>query len=129
MTQTRVVWDASALLALGGGNRTASALLVSADLDPELHLFVPALSLLEADQERPGIAEHVGALHQLHTVDLDFTATLAVAELTRVGLSPGAAHAVHATRPSPEWPAGILLTTARPKLYEGLPVRLLPLDS
>jgi hypothetical protein len=127
VTDTRVVWDASALLALGGGNRAASSLLVSADLDPGLHLFVPALALLEADQERPGLAEHVGALDQLRTLDLDFTATLAVSGLARTGLSLGTAHALHACRPSPEWPDGILLSTARPKLYQGLPIRLLPL--
>ncbi|KKD11489.1 hypothetical protein TR66_30630, partial [Streptomyces sp. WM6391] len=60
----------------------------------------------------------------MHTVDLDYPAVLAVAQLSRDGVPPGIGAAIHAARHLPEWGADALIATVAPKAYEerGLPV-------
>ena len=92
-----LVLDTPTLLALSG-NRQVSALVHRAHFETDARLWVPALSVLEADRERLGIAEHVGQLEVVHTVDLDYPAALAVARMERDGVPPGVAAAIHAAR-------------------------------
>ncbi|WP_229919398.1 hypothetical protein [Streptomyces minutiscleroticus] len=119
--------DAPTLLALSG-NRQVSALIHRAHFEPETRLWAPVLSVLEADAEHPGIAEHVGQLEVIHTVDLDYPAVLAVAQMRRNGTPIGVAAAVHAVRHLPEWGADALIATVDPKAYEDHRVPCLDLN-
>ncbi|MFH8441401.1 hypothetical protein ACH4D3_09245 [Streptomyces sp. NPDC018026] len=89
---------------------------------------MPALSVLEAERELLGITEHVGQLDVMHTVDLDYPAVLAVAQLSRDGVPPGIGAAVHAARHLPEWGADALIATVAPKAYEGRGLPVLDLN-
>jgi hypothetical protein len=125
--QHHLVLDTPALLALAG-NRQVSALIHRAHFEPETRLWAPVLSILEADAEYLGLAEHVGQLDVVHTLDLDYPAMLAVAQLRRDGVPPGIAAAIHAVRHLPEWGAGGLVATVAPQAYEGRGVPFLDLD-
>ncbi|MGW8060813.1 hypothetical protein ACVV2G_00700 [Streptomyces ziwulingensis] len=122
-----LVLDAPTLLALSG-NRHVSALVHRAHFETETRLWAPTLSLLEADRAFLGIAEHVGQLDVIHTVDLDYPAALAVARLSRDGVPPGIGAAIHAARHLPEWGADALVATVEPKAYEGRGLPVLDLD-
>ncbi|PJE94169.1 hypothetical protein CUT44_28165 [Streptomyces carminius] len=122
-----LVLDAPTLVALSG-NRQVSALIHRAHFEPETRLWVPVLSALEADREYPGIAEHIGQLEVVHTVDLDYPALLTVTGLHRDGVPPGIAAAVHAARHLPVWDTDALVATVEPKAYVGLAVPLLDLN-
>ncbi|MFE0420984.1 hypothetical protein [Streptomyces sp. NPDC058953] len=91
-------------------------------------MSAPVLSILQADLETRGIAEHIGGLDVVHTVDLDYPALLAVARMHREGVPIGVAAAVHAVRHLPEWGADGLVATVAPKEYEGLRVPVLDLN-
>ncbi|MGW1530274.1 hypothetical protein [Streptomyces sp. NPDC002159] len=127
MIQHHLVLDAPTLLALSG-NRQVSALIHRAHFEPETRPWTPVLSILEADAEHLGIAEHIGQLDVIHTVDLDYPAMLIVAQLRRDGVPPGIAAAVHAVRHLPEWCADALVATVVPKEYEGQGVPSLDLN-
>lgn len=127
MIQHHLVLDAPTLLALSG-NRQVSALVHRAHFEPEMRLWAPVLSILEADTEHPGVAEHVGQLEVIHTVDLDYPGMLTVAQLRRDGVPFGIAAAVHAVRHLPEWGADALVATVAPKAYEGRGVPFLDLN-
>ncbi|MFD5430113.1 hypothetical protein [Streptomyces sp. NPDC127084] len=127
MIQHHLVLDTAALLALSG-NRQVSALIHRATLEPEVRLWVPVLSVLQADLENPGIAEHIGQLEVLHTIDLDYPATLAVAQLHRDGTPLGAASAIHAANTLPLWDTDALVATVAPDLYDGHGVRIFDLN-
>lgn len=113
-----LVLDAPTLVALSG-NRQVSALIHRAHFETETRLWVPVLSVLEADREHLGIAEHAGQLEVLHTVDLDYPAMLAVAQLHRDGVPLGIGAAIHAAQNVPEWGTDALVATVTPKAYEG----------
>ncbi|MFD6322685.1 hypothetical protein ACFWOL_07345 [Streptomyces sp. NPDC058442] len=105
-----------------------SALIHRAHFETETRLWVPTLSVLEADRGHLGIAEHVGQLEVVHTVDLDYPAVLAVARLERDGVPPGVAAAIHAARHLPEWGADALVATVDAKAYKGRGVPVLDLE-
>ncbi|WP_282697566.1 hypothetical protein [Streptomyces sp. CC208A] len=113
-----LVLDAPTLTALSG-NRQVSALIHRAHFEADTRLWVPVLSALEADRVHPGLAEHIGQLDVVHTVDLDYPAVLAVAQLHRDGVPPGVGAAIHAVRHLPEWGADALVATVEPKAYQG----------
>jgi hypothetical protein len=125
--QHHLVVDTPTILALSG-NRQVSALIHRAHFEPETRLWAPVLSILEADAEHLGIAEHIGQLDVIHTVDLDYPAMLAVTQLRRDGVPPGIAAAIHAVRHLPAWGADALLTTVAPKAYEGRGLPVLDLN-
>jgi hypothetical protein len=122
-----LVLDAPALAALAG-NRQVSKLIHQASSRNEPRLWAPVLSILEADHECQGIAEHVGQLDVIHTVDLDYPAALAVARLDHDGVRPGIGAAIHATRNLPVWDASAIVATLDPKAYEGRGVPVLDLS-
>ncbi|MBH1933758.1 hypothetical protein I5Q34_05515 [Streptomyces sp. AV19] len=113
-----LVLDTPTLVAFAG-NRQVSALVHRAHFETETRLWAPVLSVVEADREHLGIAEHVGQLEVVHTVDLDYPAALEVARLHRDGVPLGIAAAMHAARHLPEWGAGALVATVDPKAYKG----------
>ncbi|MEV7737375.1 hypothetical protein AB0O75_35775 [Streptomyces sp. NPDC088921] len=126
MIQQHLVLDTPTLLALSG-NRQVSALVHGAHYEPEVRLWAPALSVLEADAEYLGLAEHIGQLEVIHTLDLDYPAALAVAQLRRDGVPPGIGAAIHAVRHLPDWGTDALVATVAAKAYEGRGVPVLDL--
>ena len=126
MIQQHLVLDAPTLLALSG-NRQVSALVHRAHFEPETRLWAPALSVLEADAEHLGLAEHIGQLEVIHTVDLDYPAALAIAQLRRDGVPPGIGATIHAVRHLSEWGADALVATIAAKAYHGRGVPFLDL--
>ncbi|MGK5627570.1 hypothetical protein [Streptomyces sp. URMC 123] len=127
MIQHHLVLDTPTMLALAG-NRQVSALVHRAHFEPETRLWAPVLSVLEADAEHPGMAEHIGQLDVIHAVDLDYSDVLAIAELRRDGVPAGIAAAIHAARHLPEWGTDGLVATVAPKAYEGHDVPVLDLN-
>ncbi|WP_461010358.1 PIN domain-containing protein [Streptomyces capparidis] len=114
---TALVFDDTAVEALGRGNRLACWIVERAFTFPGRRVLVPALCLLAADTRQRGLAEHVGALGVLTVVDLDYPAVVAAAALLSDGMEWRHAHAVHLARPTPDYPSGIPLATTRPALY------------
>ncbi|MFJ9893737.1 hypothetical protein ACIQPR_10445 [Streptomyces sp. NPDC091280] len=131
-----VIFDDTAALALGAGNIMASRLVVEAEKDPALRVYVPALSLAAAERERAGVAEHVGALPSVAVEGLDLAAATAVGKCLRVagGVDPDAggdkgevdwsgAHVLHLALPTVEWPRGRPVLTRTPIRYRGTGIR------
>lgn len=116
---TAVVFDHTALLAMGTGSPLASALVSQAHLQAGRHVYAPALCLTAAVAKRPGLADHVGVLPALEVVDLDFVGAAAVGALVADGMDWRAAHAVHTGRPTADWPAGRPVVTTEPEAYVG----------
>ncbi|WP_329460739.1 hypothetical protein [Streptomyces sp. NBC_01497] len=122
-----LVLDTPTLVALSG-SRQVSALIHRAYFETETRLWVPTLSVLEADREHMGTTEHVGQLEVIHTLDLDYSATLTVAQLFHDGVPPGVGAAIHAARHLPKWDADALVATVAPKAYAGHGVPVLDLN-
>lgn len=120
-----VIFDDTALLALGSGTPMASQLVVEAMKDPSLHVYVPAVCLAMAETERAGVAEHVGALPSVDITEFGFAAATAVGKQIRTSESEGwgGAHALHLARPSVEWPLGRPVVTRTPSRYKGTGIR------
>ncbi|MFF0037563.1 hypothetical protein ACFYRG_15245 [Streptomyces mirabilis] len=130
-----VILDDTAALALGAGNSMASRLVVEAEKDPALRVYVPALSLAVAERERAGVAEHVGALPSVHIESLDFAAAAAVGKRLRTAASGGeeqsdkgepdwsGAHVLHLALPTVDWPRGRPVLTRTPTRYRGTGIR------
>ncbi|WLW53020.1 hypothetical protein [Streptomyces sp. YU58] len=126
MIQHHLVLDTPTLLALSG-DRQVSALVHRAHFEPEVRLWAPTLSVLEADAAYLGLAEHIGQLDVIHTLDLDYAAALTVAQLRRDGVPPGIGAAIHAVRHLPDWGADALVATVAAKAYDGRGVPVLDL--
>ncbi|MGW7417223.1 hypothetical protein [Streptomyces sp. NPDC054863] len=117
-----VVYDETALLALGGGNRLASQFIANTEHGPTRHVYVPALCLASADGRRKGMAQHVGALPAVEIVELDFAGVATVGALLRDGVDWHLGHAIHLSRPTVDWPDGRPVLTAEPDLYADMPM-------
>ncbi|MEV6168149.1 hypothetical protein AB0L99_07980 [Streptomyces sp. NPDC051954] len=131
-----VIFDDTAALALGAGNSMASRLVVEAEKDPVVRVYIPALSLAAAEQERAGVAEHLGALPSVNIEGLDFAAATAVGKRLRTaavgedGEQGGkgeadwsGAHVLHLALPTVEWPRGRPVLTRTPTRYRGTGIR------
>jgi hypothetical protein len=116
--------DDSALLALGRGYPALSGFIVDAAAGRAL-LMVPALCLCAAEAQRPGIAEHVGAL-PVDIEALDLSATIPVGGLIGDGIDWQIAHAVAAALPSAMHPQGRVVLSVQPERYQATAIR--PID-
>ncbi|MER8001998.1 hypothetical protein [Streptomyces sp. NPDC095613] len=127
-----VVLDDTAALALGAGNRMASRLVVEAEKDPTLRVYIPALCLAVAENDRAGVADHVGALPSVDITELDFAGAAAVGKRVRgqktLYADWSGAHALHLAQPSVEWPRGRPVLTADPSRYRGTGIRAIRLE-
>jgi len=123
-----VVFDHTALLALGAGSRRVSALVSQAHLQAGRYVYAPALCLVAAISQRPGLATHLGVLPAVAIIDLDYVASTTVGALVAGGLDWQLAQAVDAGRPTAEWPAGRPVVTAGPDAYTGLGVEVISLE-
>ncbi|MER5938369.1 hypothetical protein ABT121_13725 [Streptomyces sp. NPDC001928] len=127
-----VIFDDTAALALGAGNSMASRLVVEAEKDPALRVYIPALSLAAAERERAGVAEHLGALPSVNVEALDFPAAAAVGKRLRTaGINDegkdepdwSGAQVLHLALPTVEWPRGRPVLTRTPTRYRGTGIR------
>ncbi|AIA07815.1 hypothetical protein [Streptomyces noursei] len=118
-----IILDETAMAAVGKGNVLASRLIHRAHAEPGWHLYAPACALVEADRARPGTAEHLAALPGITVLDLDLSASVAVARQP----SWGPAHCQHAAQPTPDRPDGAIVATTDPQRWHGHPVRVLDL--
>lgn len=112
-----VVFDHTALLALGAGSRMISGLVSQAHLSPNRYIFAPALCLTAAIAQRPGLADHIGALPAIQVIDLDYPAAAAVGSFIAAGMDWRGSQAIDAGRPTPEWPGGRPVVTTTPQPY------------
>jgi hypothetical protein len=122
-----VVFDHTALLALGSGSRLASQLVVAAHGRAGRHVYAPAMCLAAAVAERPALADHVGALEAIEVVDLGYAAAGNVGRMIASGADWRDAQAVHTARPSAEWLAGLPVVTAQPEVYQPYRLKTIPL--
>ncbi|GAA1378065.1 hypothetical protein [Streptomyces beijiangensis] len=122
------ILDTDTLLALGG-NKQVSGLIHIAAEDPSVRLWVPIVSALEAERQRKGIIDYLGILDTLHTLEADYEAAHAIADLYRRDVPFGVAAAIHAARPTMERPEGALIATVNPLPYAGLGVPVMDLNS
>jgi hypothetical protein len=127
-----VIFDDTAALALGGGNAMASRLVVEAEKDPALRVYIPALSLAAAERERAGVAEHLGALPSVNVEALDFSAASSVGKRLRTSDVDdegkdepdwSGAQVLHLALPTVEWPRGRPVLTRTPTRYRGTGIR------
>lgn len=115
------MFDASALLAAGAGNRLASTLIHQSNFRPEWSLFVPLSALIQAEWDRKGIAEHFAALPGVVFVEMDLPAALHVSKAAPEAWAES--HVAHTAMPgplSPVSPDGGTVVTTRPELYPEL---------
>lgn len=116
---TAVVFDHTALLTLGIGNRMLSGLVAQAHLQPGRYVYAPALCLTAAVAQRPELADHIGLLPAIQVIDLDYTAAAATGSFIATGVDWRAAHAINAARPTVDWPTGRPVLTTAPEIYSG----------
>ncbi|MFD3876084.1 hypothetical protein [Streptomyces sp. NPDC058623] len=86
-------------------------------------LYAPVLSLTVGNTERPGLLAYIHGLRFIEIEPFDTAAALAATELLHAGHSWAAVHAIHAARPSADFPAGRYLLTLTPESYEGTGVQ------
>ncbi|MFC9817425.1 hypothetical protein ACFVJM_35860 [Streptomyces virginiae] len=86
-------------------------------------LYAPVLSLAAGDTERPGLFTYIHGLRFIRIEPFDTDAALTATELLHAGHSWAAVHAIHAARPSADYPTGRYLLTLTPDLYEGTGVQ------
>lgn len=111
-----IILDHTAVIALCRGHRLLSGLAVVEVPEPDGRAHVPALCLVAASMELPGVAAHVGALPGLEFLALDFAAAAVVEEVIASGVDWRAAHAVCA---SVSGAVDGQVLTALPELYDG----------
>jgi hypothetical protein len=124
---TAVVFDHTALLALGSGSQLASRLVVAAHGQAGRHVYAPALCLVAAVAQRPALADHIGALPSIEVVDLGYAAASSVGRLVAEGLGWQDAQAIDTARPGAEWPTGLPVVTALPDAYRHYGIATIPL--
>lgn len=127
MNGAAVVFDHTALLALGSGSQLASRLVVAAHGQAGRHVYAPALCLVAAVAQRPALADHLGSLPAIEVVDLGYAAASSVGRLVAEGLAWQDSQAVDAARPSVEWPRGLPVVTAQPDVYHPYGITAIPL--
>ena len=110
-----VVLDHTALLAIRRSQHVARAIATAPATGG--HLLVPAMCLLAAAAQDPPIADHVGALHNVHIVELGLPGARFAAPVLAAGVAWSHVHAGEVARVSPVQPHGLLVMTADPQVY------------
>ncbi|MER6316446.1 hypothetical protein ABT237_22120 [Streptomyces sp. NPDC001581] len=86
-------------------------------------LYAPVLPLSAGDTERPSLLVYINGLRFIEIESFDTAAALTAAELLRGGHPWVVVHAIHAARPSADFPAGRYLLALEPELYDGTGVQ------
>jgi hypothetical protein len=118
-----VVFDHTALLTLGAGNRLLSGLIAQAHAQPGRYVYVPALCVVAAAAARPELANHLGVLPAVRIIELDYPAAADVGGFIASGVDWRSAHAIDASRPTADWPMGRPVVTTTPEVYTGWGVK------
>ncbi|WP_329625931.1 hypothetical protein OG357_38505 (plasmid) [Streptomyces sp. NBC_01255] len=82
-------------------------------------LYVPALCLTAADACHPGLLASINSRRFIQIEAFDTAVALTTTGIQYAGYSWAAIHAIHAARPSADFPTGRCLLTLTPELYEG----------
>lgn len=124
-----VIFDHTALLALGSGSTMLSGLVSTAHTEPDQYAYTPALCLAAAIALRPGLADHVGLLPSMQVVELDYAGAAAVGGFVASGVDWRAAQAITVGRPTLDWPGGRPVLTSSPDTYTGWNVQVVPFSA
>ncbi|GAA2054932.1 hypothetical protein N0X72_21755 [Streptomyces carpaticus] len=118
-----IIFDHSALLAVGRGHRQLSGFVVVALENPLFTLSVPALCMAEAVRLRADISTHLAHLPGVEVASLDRISADTMGRLAAALPAPGwpALHAVVASLTS-----GWEIATTEPGDYKGFGVPVLP---
>lgn len=113
-----LIFDPTALVALGSGTPELSGHVVLARDDPSsLRLYAPALCLAAGESVKAGVAHHVAGL-PFEIEDLGFESANQVGAAIAAGVDWRVAHALVVGRPSLDWPDGRTVLTAQPEVYK-----------
>lgn len=113
-----LIFDPTALVALGGGARPLSGFVVAArDHSDAVRLYAPALCLVAGESAKSGLTHHVAGL-PFEIIDLGFEDARQVGAAVATGVDWRLAHALVVGRPSLEWPRGRIVVTAEPEAYQ-----------
>ena len=127
MTETEArgyLLDTTALTALGSSRRVS--MLIATAPHSHLPLYAPVSCVDAADRIRPDIARHVGRISAMQPIDLTYSAVLDLrARTPQTALD--VAHVISLAHPSPDWSAGLIVSTAKPDLYTGFDIPIYPL--
>ena len=118
-----VVFDHTALLALGVGNRLLAGLVGQAHAQPGRYVYAPALCVVAAVAARPGLVDHIGVLPAVQVIELDYPAAADVGGFIAAGVDWRSAQAIDAGRPTADWPRGRPVVTTTPEVYTGWGVK------
>ncbi|MGH3719737.1 MAG: hypothetical protein ACRDRI_13055 [Pseudonocardiaceae bacterium] len=116
--------DTTALTALPTSHQVS--LLITITPHSHLPLYAPVTCLDVADRIRPGIARHIGRIPAIEPVDLTYAEVLDMRERTP-RLAQDVAHVVRLAHPGPEWPAGLIVATGLPDLYDAFDFQIYPI--
>ncbi|MGW3572239.1 hypothetical protein ACWDSL_51760 [Streptomyces sp. NPDC000941] len=86
-------------------------------------LYAPVLSLTAGDTDRPGLLTYINGPRFITIEPFDTQAAFTASELLDAGHPWAAVHAIHAARPSADFPTGRFLLTLTPEAYEDTGVR------
>ena len=120
-----VVFDDTAMVAVGRGSQIASRLIHRAHAEEGLILYATTCAMVEAERALPGTAEHVASLAGFNILDLDLSAALAVAREQ----TWATAHTRYAAAPTLDRPDGAIVATADPERWTGQAVRFIDVRS
>ena len=124
-----VVFDHTALLALGSGSGMLSDIVSRAHTEADQYVYTPALCLAAAVAQRPGLADHLGLLPSVQVVELDYAGAAAVGGFVASGVDWKAAQAITVGRPTSDWPRGRPVLSSAPATYSGWNVRVVRLPT
>lgn len=112
-----LVFDSTALVALGLGTRQLSGYVVAARDQPDVvRLYAPALCLAAAEAVKAGLTYHVAGL-PFEVIDLSFEDARQVGAAVANGVDWRLAHAAVSARPGLDWPRGRIVVTGEPDAY------------
>ncbi|WP_070196327.1 hypothetical protein [Streptomyces oceani] len=119
-----LLFDDTAILALGAGHHLASSLLVASRLVSAPNVYLPALGVAAAEMAREGAGAHAVALEEFDILPADGLAALRLATLVTDGVAWPTAQVIVAARPSLEFPSGLTVVSTGAERYDGAGVRV-----
>lgn len=123
-----LLFDDTAILALGKGHHAASSLLVASRLVTAPNVYLPALCVTAAEVARDGAGWHAAALEEFDILPVDGVAALPMAGLVINGVEWPTAQVITVAQPSLEFPQGLTIVSTDPGRYGGAGVRVFDLE-
>lgn len=113
--------DTSALAALPFSRQVST--LITAAPRMRVPLYAPVTCLDAADRIQPGVARHIARIPAVEPVDLTYGAVLDLRQHTPT-VPLDVAHVISLGRPRENRPAGLIIATVLPDLYDGFELRI-----